>query len=233
MTNGKPSSSLGNDREHSLSFVLEHYICQRAANAILSENGSFQISSDALQAVNQFLDQCLYLVLQNARSLDLSLIKTHLLTLLPHRLGRNAIVEAELEVKAYNKTNTVDMELYERMRSLTDPLDQTVASLRTQCMKQCALADKTATGEEEAVTAKGVALSPMVVIYITTVLEHLAEYILTTIGVTAERQGSDYIRVKEVYWALLQDVQVGGLFKQTEMRSKLEVRKRLGTGRLD
>jgi hypothetical protein len=157
------------------------------------------------------------------------------LALLPYRLGRNAIVEAELEIKAYNETNTVDMELYERVRSSTDPLHELLASLRTQCLKQCALADKAATGEEkeEEAMVNGVALSPMVVIFVTTVLEHLAEYILTTIGVTAERQGSDYIRVKEVYWALLQDVQVGGLFKQTELRSKLEVRQRLWAGRLE
>ncbi|KAI8344732.1 hypothetical protein BC941DRAFT_464939 [Chlamydoabsidia padenii] len=206
----------------------DHYISQRAANAILSEIGPYQISSDALQSINHFLDQCLYLVLQKSPSLDLSHLGSQLLTLLPHRLGKNAIVEAELEVKTYSDTNTVDTSLLEGMRSLSDPVDQVWTSLRSQCLKQCALADKTTTriANDSQVHQQNnlIALSPLVTIFMTTILEHLAEYILTTIAVTAAHQGSDYIRVKEVYWALLQDVQVGDLFKQTEMRSKLEKR---------
>ncbi|CAO3587621.1 unnamed protein product [Absidia cylindrospora] len=33
------------------------YICQRAANAIISEVGSYRVSTDALHGINQFLDE--------------------------------------------------------------------------------------------------------------------------------------------------------------------------------
>ncbi|CAO3600885.1 unnamed protein product [Absidia cylindrospora] len=67
-------------------------------------------------------------------------------------------------------------------------------------------------------------LPPVVIIYFTAVLEHIAEYILTIVAMIAEQEDTQYIRIKEVYSALLNDVQVGGLFKQTDLRSKLEKR---------
>ncbi|KAI9299270.1 hypothetical protein BJ944DRAFT_235854, partial [Cunninghamella echinulata] len=204
------------------------YICQRAATAIISEIGPYKISSDALQSVNQFLDEVLYLLLKYANSLDLSIIKAQVLSLLPLSLGKNAIVEAELEVKTYTETNVIDYAIYENLRKINPSvitLDQLFTILRHQCIECCTLADKTTTpttnvnkNNDDVIT-----ISPMVVIYITTVLEHTAEYVLTTTAVTAENENTEYVRNKEIYIALLDDVQVGELFRQTDIRMKLEV----------
>ncbi|ORZ15875.1 hypothetical protein BCR42DRAFT_491876 [Absidia repens] len=208
----------------------DQYICRRAANAILSEIGPYQISSDALQTINQFLDQVLALLLQNTQSLQLSRVKSHLLTLLPLNLGKNAIVEAELEVKTHCETNNVYYQLYTESANETTPflLDQTWTSLRYRCIEYSTLTDKAPdsptrnnNGDNE---LQGMELPPVVIIYFTAVLEHIAEYILTIVAIIAEQEDTKYIRIKEVYSALLNDVQVGGLFKQTDLRSKLEKR---------
>ncbi|CAO3597559.1 unnamed protein product [Absidia cylindrospora] len=174
------------------------------------------------------------LLLQRAQSLDLSNIKSHILALLPLSLGKNAIVEAELEVKTYSETTAIDYPLYERMRSLDStnfPLDQVCTSLRYHCIDHCTLANKTpdsptydGSNNHNNDPSQFMSISPMVIIYITTVLEHMAEYVLTTIAVTAEQEDTEYIRIKEVYLALLDDVQVGNLFQQTDVRTKLEKR---------
>ncbi|CAO3607673.1 unnamed protein product [Cunninghamella blakesleeana] len=208
----------------------EQYICQRAATAIISEIGPYKISSDALQSINQFLDEVLFLLLKYANSLDFSIIKAQVLSLLPLSLGKNAIVEAELEVKTYTETNVIDYSLYENLKKINPSiisLDQLYTILRHQCIECCTLADKaTSTNNNNSNNnnSNNITISPMVVIYITTVLEHMAEYILTTTAVTAENENTEYVRNKEVYIALLDDVQVGELFRQTEIRMKLEKR---------
>lgn len=77
-------------------------------------------------------------------------------------------------------------------------------------------------------TRQNIAIVPIVAIYVTTVLEHIAEYVLTAIAMTAEHEDTEYIRIKQVFLALVDDVQVGGVFHRMELRDKLEVRKKKG-----
>ncbi|ORX46561.1 hypothetical protein DM01DRAFT_230829, partial [Hesseltinella vesiculosa] len=168
-----------------------YYIGQRAATAIISEAGSYQISSDALQSINQFLDEVLMTLIQRTQSLDLSVVKSHVLNLLPRSLGKNAIVEAELEVKTYSETNAIDYPLYERLKTLDPclPLEQVWKALRYACIDYCTLADKSQGVTPVTTTIKpDLSISPMVTIYLTTILEHMAEYILTTVAVAAEQE---------------------------------------------
>lgn len=209
-------------------FLIDQYICRRAANAILSEIGPYQLSSDALQTINQFLDQVLALLLQNTQSLEPALVKSQLLALLPLSLGKNALVEAELEVKTYSETHNTHYPLYdESMNEPTPfPLDRAWTSLRYRCIEHSTLTEKSLespTRSSNDGDLQGMVFSPVVIIYFTAILEHIAEYILTIIAMTAEREGARYIRIKEVYLALVNDGQVGGLFKQTDLQSKLEV----------
>ncbi|KAG2195881.1 hypothetical protein INT47_002924 [Mucor saturninus] len=212
----------------------EHYICQRAANAIISEIGPFRVSTDALQAINQFLDEFIVLLLTCSLSLDLSNIKSVVFGLLPSTLGKNAIVEAELEVKTFTETESIDYELYERMRNLGTegpfPLAEAVALLREKCFEYCTLADKDdqlylqKSIRNKRVDETGVAISPLVAIYVTTVMEHIAEYLLTAVAMTAEHEDTDYVRVKEVFLALIDDVQLGNVFQRMDLRDKMEKR---------
>jgi histone H3/H4 len=218
------------------SFKLdEHYICQRAANAIISEIGPFRVSTDALQAINQFLDEFIVLLLTCSLSLDLSPIKAVVVSLLPSSLGKNAIVEAELEVKTFTETEAIDYELYERMRNLgTDnerfPLDIAVPLLREKCFEYCTLADKDDQLHlQRSIQKRGeknakVVISPVVAIYVTTVMEHIAEYLLTAVAMTAEHEDTDYVRVKEVFLALIDDIQLGDVFNRMDLHDKMEVR---------
>ncbi|ORZ02224.1 hypothetical protein BCR43DRAFT_2643 [Syncephalastrum racemosum] len=204
------------------------YVCHRAANAIITEVDPLRVSTDALQAINHFLDEFLSVLLSSSLSLDLSRIKSVVLALLPSSLGKNAIVEAELQVKSFTETNAIDFDAYERMRSMTDeafPLPQVLLSLRTQCVDYCTLAEKNHQQPNKSLTPdREMLVSPIVVVYITTVIEHMAEYILTAIAMTAEHEDTEYIRLKEVYLALIDDVQVGSLFHRMDLRERLEKR---------
>ncbi|OBZ90367.1 hypothetical protein A0J61_01596 [Choanephora cucurbitarum] len=209
----------------------EHYICQRAANAIISEIGPYRVSTDALQAINQFLDEFIVLLLTSSLSLDLSQIKSVVFSLLPSTLGKNAIVEAELEVKTFTETESIDFELYERMRALSGsefPLSEALPLLREKCFEFCTLADKedqlyvrnSARIKKNEANMK-VVISPIVAIYVTTVMEHIAEYLLTAVAMSAEHEDTDYVRVKEVFLALVDDVQLGNVFNRMDLKDKM------------
>lgn len=169
-------------------------------------------------------------------SLDLSQIKSIVVSLLPSTLGKNAIVEAELEVKTFTETESIDYELYERMRNLGEgknerfPLDEAVTLLREKCFEYCTLADKDdqlylqkslRTKRNE--TNMKVVISPIVAIYVTTIMEHIAEYLLTAVAMTAEHEDTDYVRVKEVFLALNDDIQLGDVFNRMDLKDKMEV----------
>ncbi|KAI7900350.1 uncharacterized protein BX663DRAFT_518355 [Cokeromyces recurvatus] len=209
----------------------EHYICQRAANAIISEIGPFRVSTDALQTINQFLDEFIVLLLTCSLSLDLSQIKTAIFNLLPSTLGKNAIVEAELEVKSFTEIESIDYDLYERMRKLEGsqfPIEKAIPLLREKCFQYCTLADK----EDQIHLQRRmkhnndsvIVISPIVAIYVTTIIEHVAEYLLTAVAMTAEHEDTDYIRVKEVFLALIDDIQLGHVFQKMSLKDKMEKR---------
>lgn len=204
-----------------------HYICSSAANAIISEIGPYRVSSDALQTINQFLDEFLVFLLSSSLSLDLSRIKAVVFTLLPSTLGKNAIVEAELEVKTFTETEAIDYDSYERMRTLGSggpfPVHDALPLLREKCLEFCTLADKDDNISLMHQTSPAIQISPIVAIYVTTIIEHIAEYVLTAIAMTAEHEDTEFIRMKEVFLALMDDVQVGGVFYRMELREKLEV----------
>ncbi|KAI8066959.1 uncharacterized protein B0P05DRAFT_552922 [Gilbertella persicaria] len=209
----------------------EHYICQRAANAIISEIGPYRVSTDALQAINQFLDEFIVLLLTSSLSLDLSQIKSVVFNLLPSTLGKNAIVEAELEVKTFTETESIDYELYERMRNFSGsefPLSEALPLLREKCFEYCTLADKedqlylqNSIRQKRNELDMNVIISPIVAIYVTTVMEHIAEYLLTAVAMSAEHEDTDYVRVKEVFLALVDDVQLGNVFGRMDLKDKM------------
>ncbi|EIE83466.1 hypothetical protein RO3G_08171 [Rhizopus delemar RA 99-880] len=165
-------------------------------------------------------------------SLDLSVIKVTVFNLLPSTLGKNAIVEAELEVKTFTETESIDYDLYERMRKIekdTFPVDEAISLLREKCFEYCTLADK----EDQLYLQKSIQkrnnnntiiISPIIAIYVTTIMEHIAEYLLTAVAMSAEHEETDYVRVKEVYLALVDDVQLGNVFGKMNLKEKMEKR---------
>ncbi|KAG2188063.1 hypothetical protein INT44_000814 [Umbelopsis vinacea] len=210
-----------------MSRASTRYVSSNAANAIISEVGPYRISTDALQALNQFLDEILGMLLSKAQSLDLSRIKAVALQILPSSLGKNAIVEAELEVKTLTETEVIDYEAYERMRQLGSdgnfPLQSSIQQLRERCLYYSTLADREGDADFNDTSDKTV-ISPILAIYVTTIIEHLAEYLLTTVAVAAEQEDTEFVRVREVFSALVDDSHVSDAFSKMELKERLEKR---------
>jgi hypothetical protein len=68
-------------------------------------------------------------------------------------------------------------------------------------------------------------ISPIVAIYVTTVLEHLTEYILMTVALTADIEETETVRIKDLFLTLVDDLQVGLVFQSMDLRKKMEVRR--------
>ena len=77
------------------------YISARSAEVILSDVRPIKLKPDALHAINVLLDEALYSILSAARSLATDRLKAALLKVLPTSLGKEALLEAEVELKAY------------------------------------------------------------------------------------------------------------------------------------
>lgn len=150
------------------------------------------MSTDALQCINQFLDEFLSILVHSARSFDLSRLKASVLELVPSSLGKNAIVEAEMQVKSFTETTAetaIDYyDAYERTRHLDDQsFDRLLNTLRMQCADYCTLAEKNHQQHQHQQSAterwkqskSSDDVSPIVTVYVTAVIEHMAEYILT------------------------------------------------------
>lgn len=94
------------------------YLSQSKAEAILSEVRPTKMKSEVLVCINVFLDEFLWLVLSTARSFQTDRLKMSLLKALPTSLGKAAILEAEVELKAYwEKTGIAAMKSLENSPS--------------------------------------------------------------------------------------------------------------------
>ncbi|KAG2229706.1 hypothetical protein INT48_004223, partial [Thamnidium elegans] len=193
-----------------------------AAHAIIAEIGPLRVSSDALSFINLFLDEFIAILVMSSVSLDLVLLKTAVIQLLPHTLGKNALVEAEIELKHQVDSKQYDFTNYEKMRNQQFPTDQLIPCLQLACTNHCTLA--TDNNHASPVVHGIIGIAPVVVIYVTTIVEHIAEYVLNSVAMTADQADAEHIRVKEVLVTLLDDPQVSKLFRRMNLKDKLEKR---------
>ncbi|RDX49682.1 hypothetical protein OH76DRAFT_1418212, partial [Lentinus brumalis] len=84
-----------------MSIQCPTYISTRSAEVILSDVRPIKLKPEALHSVNVLLDEVLYSILSVSRSLATEKIKAALLKVLPTSLGKEALLEAEVELKAY------------------------------------------------------------------------------------------------------------------------------------
>lgn len=82
------------------------YISARSAEVILSDVRPIKLKLEALQSINVLLDEFLYSILSLSRSLATDKLKGALLKVLPTSLGKEALLEAEVELKAYWERTT-------------------------------------------------------------------------------------------------------------------------------
>lgn len=81
--------------------VAPSYLSSAKAELCLSELRPTKVRTEALICVNVFLDELLWLVLSSARSFNTERLKIGLLKALPTTLGKEALLEAEVELRAY------------------------------------------------------------------------------------------------------------------------------------
>ena len=84
-----------------MSVQCPSYISARSAEVILSDVRPIKLKPEALHSVNVLLDEILYNLLSIARSIAVDKLKAALLRILPTSLGKEALLEAEVELKAY------------------------------------------------------------------------------------------------------------------------------------
>lgn len=77
------------------------YVSIRSAEVILSDIRPIKLKIEALNSVNVLLDEFLYSILEAARSLTTEKLREGLLKVLPTALGKEALLEAEVELRAY------------------------------------------------------------------------------------------------------------------------------------
>jgi hypothetical protein len=84
------------------------YISSHSADVILSDIRPIKLQADALRCINVLLDEFLYNILSSARSLATDKLRAGLLKVLPTSLGKDALLEAEVELRAYwDRTGTL------------------------------------------------------------------------------------------------------------------------------
>ena len=86
------------DTNHS---IAPTYLSARAADVVLSDIRPTKLEPDALRSINVLLDELLWMILSNARSFSTEQLKLSMSRMLPTPLGKEALLEAEVELKAY------------------------------------------------------------------------------------------------------------------------------------
>ncbi|CAG8526783.1 3951_t:CDS:2, partial [Acaulospora morrowiae] len=203
------------------------YISQRAANSIIVDVAPYRISSEALLAINIFLDEFLYFLVDSARSLDLVRIKQAISQVLPTNLGKNAVQEAELELKTYVESGNYDNTQERTIEINPFPLQKVFEQFRVKCRFFSTLGEHGFDGRDpnsipDLYGADGIHIAPSLAIYLTAVLEYVGEYILISIAKASEKHGVELAKGREVYVALTEDAQIFPLFRRTKLRLELE-----------
>jgi hypothetical protein len=184
------------------------YICQFFANnnnSNADETDINQVSSQVLEVVHLFLEEFIdQLMMKSTTCFDISHLKSTVLEIFSHNLGKQLLVEAEIELKQQQEKEQQDTTYSEVFYTQQLALQRTFE-------KYSALEN----GE----------IGPVVVIYVTSIVEHLAEYILNLVVAGGD---SEDIGIKEVYDALLEDKQLTQLFQSMNLKEQLEVKKKNG-----
>lgn len=218
------------------SSVEVRYIAEKFANAILADASSYIISTDGLQALNAFLDELLFILIDNAKGLETNRIKAAVYQTFPTPLGKNAIVEAELEAKSYidmggkdtsnhmgNSGPSSSTSAIFNADSDESRVEQVFEQFRAKCQYYSKLGERL--GSPAGCPNNSVIVPTLIAIYVTAVLEHVAEYVLQAASTIADRQDhADKVTVREVYVALLEDRQIEHTFEIMILKSQLQRR---------
>ncbi|TFK43844.1 hypothetical protein BDQ12DRAFT_643549 [Crucibulum laeve] len=212
------------------------YISSHSADVILSDIRPIKLKIEALCCINVLLDEFLYSILSTACSLSTDKLRASLLSLLPTSLGKEALLEAEVELRAYwERTGHVG--------STNPPTEDDTKTfhlhwafelLRLKCEAYSTLNEsdedpgsETHINERMAQThayPPAPSLVAPAALYLTAVLEAMCEHILSNVARVAARDSSrTSATVNDLFVALCEDDSIYGLFKSMKVYEQIEV----------
>ncbi|KAH9482340.1 hypothetical protein JR316_0004438 [Psilocybe cubensis] len=205
------------------------YISAHSADVILSDIRPIKLKVEALRAINALLDEFLSKILSTSCSLATDKLRAGLLTLLPTSLGKEALLEAEVELRAYWERTDVKVAT-EDDDSRTFHFEWAYELLRQKCEAYSTLNEE---DEDPAAEARineqfgklhphppSNALLDPAALYLTAILEH----ILSNVGRVAARDSSrTFATVNDLFVALCEDDSIYGLFRLMKIYEQIEL----------
>ncbi|KAL0580523.1 hypothetical protein V5O48_001510 [Marasmius crinis-equi] len=211
------------------------YISSHSADVILSDMRPIKLKIDALCSINVLLDEFLFNILKSSRSLTTNKLRAGLLGILPTTLGKEALLEAEVELRAYwDRTRRPKGPSGAEDDSDSFNLQWAFELLRLKCEAYSTLNESDEdTGAESRLHERMAGLNghqpprPSLVapaaLYLTAILEAMCEHILSNVGRVAARDSSrTTATLQDVFVALCEDDSIYGLFKTMNVYEHIE-----------
>ncbi|KAL1944100.1 hypothetical protein VTO73DRAFT_3285 [Trametes versicolor] len=212
------------------------YISARSAEVILSDVRPIKLKLEALQSINVLLDEFLYSILSLSRSLATDKLKGALLKVLPTSLGKEALLEAEVELKAYwERTTSARSPASARNADVSQyDLQWSFELLRLKCEAYSTMNDSDEDAEAERrlqqrMEAAGSSSPPNpsllapAALYLTAILEAICEHVLSNVSrVAARDSGRTLATIQDLFTALGEDDALYGTLKSMKAYEQIE-----------
>ncbi|KAF8272472.1 hypothetical protein EI94DRAFT_1783555 [Lactarius quietus] len=211
------------------------YISAHSAEVILSDFRPLKLQSDALQFLNLLLDDILANILTSARSILTDRLKSGLLKTLPTTTGKDALLEAEMELHAYwqrpNAIKPSAAQTPSSEHSFSVPLMIELMRLKCEAYSTLNDSDEDAQAEnkiQERLQSQGVEPPKSIVVapaalYLTAILECICEHILSSVGRVATRDSSKEVAgTHDLFVALCEDDGIYPTFKVSKVYGLIE-----------
>lgn len=234
-----------------MDFTLEtpSYISSRSANSLISFSRPTRIQAITLDNLNKILDELLLLILTSAKSLATDRIKSDgILKVLGGQSGsgsgagallaKNAVLEAELELRSYLEGQRKEggkMPLGLSATSRWDgtegfPVQSAYKTLRIRCQYYSTLGEledpsPNTQQEQNIMSTDGrpiATITPGVAIYVTALLEFVAEYILQNVARVIERDNSDEAALGDLIKAMEEDEGTSYWWNKTDSKKHIQ-----------
>ncbi|SPC67884.1 uncharacterized protein UHOD_05346 [Ustilago sp. UG-2017b] len=213
------------------------FVSARSANTLISENRPTRIQAETLLILNALLDELLLVILSSAKSLAPDRIKSDgmLKVLNNNLLAKDAVLEAELEYRSYvegKRAEGAKVPLGLMATSRLDgtdgfPVQSAYKALRTRCQYYSTLADGDDDGaakDQNIMSSDGrpiATVTPGVSIYVTALLEFVAQHILKNVSRVIERDNSDEASLYDLLAAITEDEQLNPLYNKMSIRQEV------------
>ncbi|KAI9507028.1 hypothetical protein F5148DRAFT_1208967 [Russula earlei] len=211
------------------------YISAHSAEAILSDFRPLKLQTDTLTFLNLLLDHILANVITSSRSILTDRLKSALLKTIPTTIGKDALLEAEMELRAYwQRPNAVKPSASQVSASEYGfSIPSMIELMRLKCEAYSTLNDEDEDAQAENVIQqrlrsqgidppKSVIVAPAA-LYLTAILECICERILSSVGRVATRDSSkDAAGTHDLFVALCEDDAIYPIFKGSKVYESIE-----------